>query len=88
MKEWFATLIDDLKFLGSEVKREFGSLETIPDTEVKNSCTGLYSIRFEMPRYKYKVLSTLNCACAKMQDTSLHFFCHAMIQIYIMVMYA
>ncbi|ELF04881.1 hypothetical protein [Escherichia coli] len=37
MKEWFATLIDDLKFLGSEVKREFGSLETIPDAEVKNN---------------------------------------------------
>ncbi len=23
MKEWFATLIDDLKFLGAEFKREF-----------------------------------------------------------------
>ena len=27
MKEWFATLIDDLKFLGTEFKREFSDLE-------------------------------------------------------------
>lgn len=27
MKEWFATLIDDLKFLGAEFKREFSDLE-------------------------------------------------------------
>ena len=26
MKEWFATLIDDLKFLGAEFKREFSDL--------------------------------------------------------------
>ncbi len=27
MNEWFATLIDDLKFLGAECKREFLDLE-------------------------------------------------------------
>ncbi len=27
MKQWFATLIDDLKFLGAECKREFSDLE-------------------------------------------------------------
>lgn len=32
MKEWFATLIDDLKFLGAEFKREFSELEIRPMT--------------------------------------------------------
>ena len=32
MNEWFATLIDDLKFLGAECKREFLDLEIRPMT--------------------------------------------------------
>lgn len=32
MKEWFATLIDDLKFLGAEFKREFSDLGITPVT--------------------------------------------------------
>lgn len=32
MKEWFATLIYDLKFLGAEFKREFSDLEIRPMT--------------------------------------------------------
>lgn len=32
MKEWFATLINDLKFLGTEFKREFSDLEIRPMT--------------------------------------------------------
>lgn len=34
MKKWFTTLIDDLKFLGSEVKKEFSVLEITPASEV------------------------------------------------------
>lgn|GEM_PF-5474192 len=34
MKEWFATLIDDLKFLGAECKREFSDLELTPASEL------------------------------------------------------
>ncbi|CAH6290822.1 MULTISPECIES: hypothetical protein [Citrobacter] len=30
MKKWLATLIDDLKFLGSEVKKECTNLEVTP----------------------------------------------------------
>ncbi|EBX3677271.1 hypothetical protein DRU86_24985 [Salmonella enterica subsp. enterica serovar Weltevreden] len=32
MKEWFATLIDDLKFLGAEFKKEFSDLGITPVT--------------------------------------------------------
>ena len=32
MKEWFATLIDDLKFLWAEFKREFSDLGSPPVT--------------------------------------------------------
>ena len=32
MNEWFATLIDDLKFLGAECKREFSDLGITPVT--------------------------------------------------------
>ncbi|WP_433712770.1 hypothetical protein [Escherichia marmotae] len=32
MKEWFTTLIDDLKFLGEEFKREFFDSEIKPVT--------------------------------------------------------
>lgn len=32
MKEWFSTLIDDLKFLGAEFKKEFSDLEIRPMT--------------------------------------------------------
>ncbi|EDP9826640.1 hypothetical protein QE94_004509 [Salmonella enterica subsp. enterica] len=32
VKEWFATLIDDLKFLGAEFKSEFSDLEIRPTT--------------------------------------------------------
>ncbi|EDV4653914.1 hypothetical protein R673_004589 [Salmonella enterica subsp. enterica serovar Anatum] len=32
MKEWFAILIDDLKFLGAQFKREFSDLEITPMT--------------------------------------------------------
>lgn len=32
MNEWFATLIDDLKFLGAEFKREFSDLGITPVT--------------------------------------------------------
>ena len=34
MKKWFATLIDDLKFLGAECKREFSDLDITPASEV------------------------------------------------------
>ncbi|VAK79326.1 Uncharacterised protein [Enterobacter cloacae] len=37
MKKWFATLLDDLKFLGSEVKKEFSDLEITPASEVPNN---------------------------------------------------
>ncbi len=36
MKEWFATLFDDLKFLGAEFKREFSDLESSPMTARDN----------------------------------------------------
>ncbi len=29
MKQWFVTLIDDLKFLGAEFKREFSDLGSV-----------------------------------------------------------
>ena len=32
MKKWLATLIDDLKFLGAEFKREFSDLGITPMT--------------------------------------------------------
>jgi hypothetical protein len=32
VKEWFATLIDDLKFLGADFKREFSDLGITPVT--------------------------------------------------------
>jgi len=32
VKEWFATLIDDLKFLGAEFKKEFSDLGITPVT--------------------------------------------------------
>lgn len=32
MQKWFATLIDDLKFLGAEFKREFSDLGITPVT--------------------------------------------------------
>ena len=32
MKEWFATLVDGLKFLGTECKREFSDLGITPVT--------------------------------------------------------
>ncbi|MBA8563700.1 hypothetical protein HVV49_23475 (plasmid) [Citrobacter freundii] len=32
MKQWFVTLIDDLKFLGAEFKREFSDLGITPVT--------------------------------------------------------
>ncbi|WP_250845260.1 hypothetical protein [Escherichia coli] len=34
VKKWFATLIDDLKFLGAECKREFSDLDITPASEV------------------------------------------------------
>lgn len=37
MKQWFATLIGDLKFLGAECKREFSDLEITPASELKNN---------------------------------------------------
>ena len=37
MKKWFETLIDDLKFLGREFKREFSDLEITPASEVPES---------------------------------------------------
>lgn len=37
MKQWFATLVDDLKFLGAEFKREFSDLEITPASEEPES---------------------------------------------------
>lgn len=37
MKQWFATLIDDLKFLGAKCKREFSDLEITPASEAQEN---------------------------------------------------
>lgn len=37
MKEWFATLVEDLKFLGTECKREFSDLEITSASEVQEN---------------------------------------------------
>ncbi|HDS3501251.1 TPA: hypothetical protein QIR73_002120 [Enterobacter cloacae] len=34
MKKWLSTFVDDLKYLGAEVKREFSDLEVTPASEL------------------------------------------------------